>query len=106
MPESELSLKIPHLECDSLLALAWREAGSAHFQGAASCALEFPQLSPFPKGIEALRKLRSVFCGRGSSFVSCPHPLRSCQGGQRTTSAHRAAWLCFKRASSTSGFPA
>jgi len=37
--------------------------------------LEFLHLSPFSKGIEALRKLRRVFCGRGSSSV--PHPLWS-----------------------------
>ena len=32
-------------------------------------------MSPFSKGIEALRKLRRVFCGRGSSLVRCTPPI-------------------------------
>ena len=32
-------------------------------------------LSPFSKGIEALRKLRRVFCGRGSSLVLTKRPV-------------------------------
>ena len=52
--------------------------------GCAASQADFPHLSPFSKGIEALRKLRRVFCGRGSSLVrSTLAPLprqRSCLG--------------------------
>ena len=37
--------------------------------------MEFLHLSPFSKGIEALRKLRRVFCGRGSSLVRTIPPV-------------------------------
>ena len=46
------------------LAAALRCRNSPQAQLAAP--LEFLHLSPFSKGIEALRKLRRVFCGRGS----------------------------------------
>ncbi len=37
--------------------------------------LEFLHLSPFSKGSEALKKLRRVFCGRGSSLVRGTPPV-------------------------------
>jgi hypothetical protein len=37
--------------------------------------LELLQLSLFSNGIEALRKPRRVFCGRGSSFVRSTPPV-------------------------------
>ena len=47
------------------------------------CALEFLHFSPFSKGIEALRKLRRVFCGRGSSLgCTTPPVVPLAKGGQ------------------------
>ena len=45
--------------------------GAAHH----GLTLEFLHLFPFSKGIEALRKLRRVVCGRGSSLVRTTPPV-------------------------------
>jgi len=48
------------------LALMFKtRSSSEEWQRHPAAALEFLHLSPFSKGIEALRKLRRVCCGRG-----------------------------------------
>ena len=66
--------------------------------------LEFLHLSPFFKGIEALRKLRRVFCGRGCSLVCATPPVvplpkgdKPLAFGQRKPPSHRGE-MCQRRA--------
>ena len=63
-------------------------------------------LSPFSKGIEALRKLRAFFCGRGSSLVCTTPPVVPLAKGGQTAAAGRVGQpekltLCKREACTT-----